>query len=61
MNLMTETQHVQPGRSSPAYWPITFNNPRLAQGGHFAAWEQSRLVLEEIRASLRPPRKSIDG
>jgi hypothetical protein len=30
-----------------------------SKGGHFAAWEQPQLFSEEVRAGLRPRRKSI--
>jgi hypothetical protein len=29
------------------------------KGGHYAAWEQPQLFSEEVRAGLRPLRKSI--
>ena len=31
---------------------LTYDN-RLPKGGHFAAWEQPELFIEEIRASFR--------
>jgi pimeloyl-ACP methyl ester carboxylesterase len=36
---------------------VYFNN--VAAGGHYAAWEQPQLFAEEVRAGLRPLRKSI--
>jgi pimeloyl-ACP methyl ester carboxylesterase len=36
---------------------IYFNN--VAAGGHYAAWEQPQLFSAEVRAGLRPLRKSI--
>jgi hypothetical protein len=60
-DMMTKTQQIELGRWAPAYWPITFNNPRLSNGGHLAAREQPRRFSEEIRASFRPLRKSVDG
>jgi pimeloyl-ACP methyl ester carboxylesterase len=38
-----------------AYPNLIYYN-RVAAGGHFAAWEQSRLFTEEVRAGLRPLR-----
>jgi pimeloyl-ACP methyl ester carboxylesterase len=35
---------------------IYYNRP--AKGGHFAAWEQSKIFVEEVRAGLRPLRNS---
>jgi pimeloyl-ACP methyl ester carboxylesterase len=32
---------------------------RVDKGGHFAAWEQPKLLSEEVRTGLRPLRKSI--
>src|SRR5688500_15156481 len=32
---------------------------KLDKGGHFAAWEQPELLVNEIRVSFRPLRKSI--
>jgi pimeloyl-ACP methyl ester carboxylesterase len=57
---------VFPGESyqAPRSWTerayhklIYFNN--VADGGHFAAWEQPQLFSEEVRAGFRPIRKSI--
>jgi pimeloyl-ACP methyl ester carboxylesterase len=36
---------------------IYYNKP--SKGGHFAAWEQPQLYSEDVRAGLRPLRKSI--
>jgi pimeloyl-ACP methyl ester carboxylesterase len=36
---------------------IYYNN--VAEGGHYAAWEQPQLFSQEVRAGLRPLRKSI--
>jgi pimeloyl-ACP methyl ester carboxylesterase len=36
---------------------IYYNN--VDKGGHYAAWEQPQLFSEEVRAGLRPLRKSI--
>ena len=41
-----------------AYPKLIYYN-KLDKGGHFAAWEQPRLFVEEVRAGLRPLRKSI--
>jgi hypothetical protein len=41
-----------------AYPKLIYYN-RLERGGHFAAWEQPRLLSEEVRAGFRPLRKSI--
>jgi pimeloyl-ACP methyl ester carboxylesterase len=32
---------------------------KVGKGGHFAAWEQPKLLSEEVRTGLRPLRKSI--
>jgi pimeloyl-ACP methyl ester carboxylesterase len=37
--------------------PIHYN--KLDKGGHFAAWEQPKLVVEEVRAGLRSLRHAI--
>jgi pimeloyl-ACP methyl ester carboxylesterase len=36
---------------------IHFN--RMSKGGHFAAWEQPKLIVEELRAGLRSLRTSM--
>ena len=33
MNAITKTSQIQVSRSSPAYWPVTFNNPPLTVMG----------------------------
>ena len=38
-----------------AYPNLIYYN-RVAQGGHFAAWEQPRIFAEEVRAGFRPLR-----
>ena len=57
---------VFPGESyqAPRSWAerayhklIYYNN--VAEGGHYAAWEQPQLFSEEVRAGFRPLRKSI--
>jgi CheY-like chemotaxis protein len=32
-----------------------------APGGHFAAWEQPKLFVDELRASFRPLRSNLKG
>jgi pimeloyl-ACP methyl ester carboxylesterase len=34
-------------------YPNLVHYNRLSKGGHFAAWEQPELLVEEIRAGLR--------
>jgi len=41
-----------------AYYKLIYFN-EVDKGGHFAAWEQPQLFSEEVRAGLRPLRKSI--
>ena len=41
-----------------AYRKLIYYN-EVAQGGHYAAWEQPQLLSEEVRAGFRPLRKSI--
>ncbi len=38
-----------------AYHKLVYYN-RVAEGGHYAAWEQPQLFAEEVRAGLRPLR-----
>lgn len=40
-----------------AYPKLIYYN-QVAQGGHFAAWEQPQLFVEELRAGFRPLRKT---
>jgi pimeloyl-ACP methyl ester carboxylesterase len=40
-------------------FPNLIHYNRLPKGGHFAAWEQPQLFVEEMRAGFRPLRKSI--
>jgi hypothetical protein len=37
-------------------YPKLIHYNRLAKGGHFAAWEQPQLLVEEIRATFRSVR-----
>ncbi len=41
-----------------AYPKLMYYN-KVAQGGHFAAWEQPKLFSEEVRAGFRPLRQMI--
>jgi pimeloyl-ACP methyl ester carboxylesterase len=41
-----------------AYHELIYYN-KVDRGGHYAAWEQPQLFSEEVRAGLRPLRKSI--
>ena len=38
-------------------YPNLIHYNRLPKGGHFAAWEQPQLLVEEVRAGFRPLRK----
>ena len=38
-------------------YPNLIHYNRLPTGGHFAAWEQPQLFVEEVRAGFRPLRK----
>ena len=40
-------------------YPKLIHYNKLDKGGHFAAWEQPKLLSEEVRAGFRPLRKSI--
>ena len=40
-------------------YPKLIHYNKLPKGGHFAAWEQPKLLSEEVRAGFRPLRKSI--
>ena len=40
-----------------AYRKLIYYN-KVDKGGHYAAWEQPQLFAEEVRAGLRPLRKS---
>jgi pimeloyl-ACP methyl ester carboxylesterase len=39
-------------------YPKLIHYNKLEKGGHFAAWEQPKLLSEEIRTGLRPLRKT---
>jgi hypothetical protein len=41
-----------------AYRRLVYYN-KLDRGGHFAAWEQPKLLSEEVRAGFRPMRKNL--
>jgi pimeloyl-ACP methyl ester carboxylesterase len=41
-----------------AYHKLIYYN-QVAEGGHYAAWEQPQLFSEEVRAGFRPLRKSM--
>jgi hypothetical protein len=38
-------------------YPKLIHYNQLDKGGHFAAWEQPKLLSEEVRAGLRSLRK----
>jgi pimeloyl-ACP methyl ester carboxylesterase len=38
-------------------YPKLIHYNKLDKGGHFAAWEQPKLLSEEVRAGFRPLRK----
>jgi hypothetical protein len=40
-------------------YPNLIHYNKLPKGGHFAAWEQPRVLCEELRVGLRSLRKSI--
>jgi pimeloyl-ACP methyl ester carboxylesterase len=40
-------------------YPKLIHYNKLDKGGHFAAWEQPKLLSQEVRVGLRPLRKSI--
>ena len=42
-------------RAEHTYYTLIHYN-KLEKGGHFAAWEQPKLIKEEVRACLRPLR-----
>jgi pimeloyl-ACP methyl ester carboxylesterase len=42
-------------------YPKLIHYNKLAKGGHFAAWEQSQLFVEEMRASFKSLRASKNG
>ena len=41
-----------------AYHKLIYYN-KVDKGGHYAAWEQSQLFSQEVRAAFRPLRKPI--
>ena len=40
-------------------YPKLIHYKKLDKGGHFAAWEQPKLFVEEVRAGLRSLRNAI--
>ena len=46
----------RPSRTERAY-PKLVHYGKLDKGGHFPAWEQPKLFVEELRAGLRSLRK----
>jgi pimeloyl-ACP methyl ester carboxylesterase len=40
-------------------YPKLIHYNKLDKGGHFAAWEQPKLFVQEVRAGFRPLRKSM--
>ncbi len=55
-------EYVQAPRSwtEKAYHNLIYFN-EAERGGHFAAWEQPRLLSEELRAAFRPLRRGKPG
>jgi pimeloyl-ACP methyl ester carboxylesterase len=41
-------------------FPKLIHYNKLDKGGHFAAWEQPKLLSEEIRAGFRPLRQIVE-
>ena len=37
-------------------YPKLLRYNKAAKGGHFAAWEQPKLIIEEVRTAFRPLR-----
>ena len=53
---------IQKLAAAPRSWvekayPKLIHFNRLPKGGHFAAWEQPQLFVEEVRVGFRPLRK----
>jgi pimeloyl-ACP methyl ester carboxylesterase len=53
---------IRPLRPAPRSWaerayPKLIHYNKLDKGGHFAAWEQPKLLSEEVRVGLRSLRK----
>jgi hypothetical protein len=46
-------------RSSIPQVSNLIHNNRLNKGGHFAVWEQPKLLVEELRSGLKPFRNTI--
>jgi pimeloyl-ACP methyl ester carboxylesterase len=40
-------------------YPKLIHYNKLDKGGHFAAWEQPKLLIEEVRAGFRSLRSAI--
>jgi hypothetical protein len=53
-----ENYEAQRSWAERAYRNLIYYN-KVDKGGHYAAWEQPQLFSEEVRAGLRPLRKSI--
>jgi pimeloyl-ACP methyl ester carboxylesterase len=51
-----ENYQVPRSWAEQAYHKLIYYN-KVAEGGHFAAWEQPQLFSEEVRAGFRPLRK----
>jgi pimeloyl-ACP methyl ester carboxylesterase len=51
-----EVYHAPRSWAEQAY-PKLIHYNQLDKGGHFAAWEQPKLLSEEVRAGLRSLRK----
>jgi hypothetical protein len=52
-----EVYHTPRSWAEQAY-PKLIHYNQLDKGGHFAAWEQPMLLVDEMRAGFRPLRKS---
>jgi len=48
---------MRSGKASTCSYPKLIHCNKLPKGGHFAAWEQTKFLSEEMRAGFRSLRK----
>jgi pimeloyl-ACP methyl ester carboxylesterase len=57
VSVFSDDIYAAPRSWAEKAYPRLIHYNRLPKGGHFAAWEQPQLFVEEVRAGFRPLRK----
>jgi len=58
VSVFPDELYQTPRKWAEAAYPNLIHYNKVAKGGHFAAWEQPKLFVDEVRAGFRSLRKS---